>query len=89
MSIDLSIQIALVIAVLFTFYIVLIRPQIWRIRQHDLLIAALKPGDQVILAGGLIGTITESVSAERVVVDLGSGIQVTAVRSSVESVLQD
>jgi preprotein translocase subunit YajC len=87
LSNDFVIQIAIVISVVAAFYLILIRPQIQRIRRHRTLIANLKTGDVVIIAGGLIGTISGFVAGERVEVDLGPGVRVTALRSSVESVL--
>ena len=87
LSNDLMFQIAVIICVFAAFYFILIRPQIQRLRRHNILIAELRSGDLVIIAGGLVGTISGFASTERVVVDLGSGMRVTALRSSVDSVL--
>ena len=88
-SYDVIVQAVVVISLVASFYFILIRPQIQRMRRHSLLLAELKAGDLVIIAGGLIGTISGFASAERVIVDLGSGMRVTAVRSGVESVLSN
>jgi len=40
------------------FYFLLIRPQQKRAKQHKEMVAALKEGDEVITAGGFLGTVT-------------------------------
>ncbi|MDQ6910870.1 MAG: preprotein translocase subunit YajC, partial [Actinomycetota bacterium] len=40
-------------------WLLLIRPQQRRVRQHQAVVAAIKPGDEVITAGGLHGTVTD------------------------------
>ena len=39
------------------FYFMLIRPQRTRAKQHDALMAQLKPGDKVVPSGGVIGQV--------------------------------
>lgn len=42
------------------FWFLLIRPQQKRQKQHRDLVAAIKPGDEVLTAGGLVGVIREA-----------------------------
>lgn len=68
------------IALMFAmFYMLLIRPQQKRLKAQQSMVAALKVGDKVITAGGLLGTISKLISDSEVEVDLG-GTKVTALR---------
>ena len=63
-------------------YLVLIRPQRKRQKEHQQLIEELKRGDRVITAGGIYGQI-ESVSDDSVVLKVESGATMRVARSSV------
>ncbi|HEX2204909.1 MAG TPA: preprotein translocase subunit YajC [Longimicrobium sp.] len=47
-----------ILAMLAIFYFILIVPQRRQLKAHQAMVAALKKGDQVVTAGGLIGEIT-------------------------------
>ncbi len=44
-------------AIFAIFYFVLIRPQQKQRKQHDVLVKALKKGDEIVTAGGLVGEV--------------------------------
>lgn len=68
------------------FYFLLIRPQQKRFREHSAMLSGLKKGDRVVTGGGLVGTIEKITEGNpEVVVDLGNGMKVTAVRSTLQS----
>ena len=52
-------------------YFVLIRPQAKKAKEHQNLLSSLKPGDEIVTSGGIIGRI-KSISEDFVSVDLGS-----------------
>lgn len=67
------------------FYVLLIRPQQKRFKEHSEMLRGLKRGDKVVTGGGLIGTIDKmSDGSDEVIVDLGGGLKVTAVRSTLQ-----
>ena len=71
------------LAVIFgLMYLVLIRPQRKRQKEHQQLVAELKRGDKVITAGGIYGQI-ESISEENVVMKIESGTTIRVSRGSV------
>ena len=74
----------LMVAVLVClFYFLMIRPQQKRFKEHNLMLDALKKGDKVVTGGGLVGTIKKIKDGESdIVVDLGNGQEVTALRST-------
>ena len=74
------------ILLLVVFYFLLIRPQQKRMKDHQAEIAAVKKGDRVVTGGGLIGKVTKVTDTE-VEVELGQGIKVTAVKSTLTQVI--
>lgn len=74
----------LVVALMALFYLLLIRPQQRRFKEHSAMLDALKKGDKVVTGGGLIGKIDKLVSDEEVIVDLGNGMKVSALRSTIQ-----
>lgn len=67
------------------FYMLLIRPQQKRMKEHQAEIAAVKKGDRVITGGGLIGKVTK-VGDTEVEVELAQGVRVQAVKSTLSQV---
>jgi preprotein translocase subunit YajC len=74
----------MVLVLVILFYLLLIKPQQRRFREHSQMLNQLKKGDKVVTAGGLIGTIDKMSDADEVVIDLGNGIKVTALRSTIQ-----
>lgn len=75
----------LILILVIMFYILLIRPQQKRFKEHREMLGALKKGDKVITAGGLVGKIEKLASDDEVIIDLGNSIKVTAVRSTIQA----
>ncbi|MGN6155635.1 MAG: preprotein translocase subunit YajC [Sphingomicrobium sp.] len=69
------------------FYVLLIRPQQKRAKDHQAEIASVKKGDEVITGGGLRGRVTKVAEAE-VEVELAQGVKVRAVKSTLAQVLK-
>ncbi len=67
---------------LVLFYVLMIRPQQKRFKKQMEMQNALKKGDKVIIAGGLVGTVSRIVNEGEVEVDLGD-TKVSAMRYSV------
>jgi preprotein translocase subunit YajC len=74
------------VLVFVIFYFLLIRPQSRRMKEHQAQIAAVKKGDRVVTGGGLIGKVTKVTDSE-VEVELGQGVRVTAVKSTLSQVI--
>lgn len=77
-------NIGLVLLLVILFYILLIMPQQRRFKEHSTMLNQLKKGDRVVTGGGLIGKIDHVVNDQEVVVDLGNGQKVTALRSTLQ-----
>jgi preprotein translocase subunit YajC len=67
------------------FYLLLIRPQQKRAKEHRQLLSALKAGDQVITAGGLHGRIV-TVQDQVVTLEIDKGVKVKVNRISVTAI---
>lgn len=63
------------------FYLLLIRPQQKRFKEHSSMLKQLGKGAKVVTQGGLVGVIDKDVSDHEVQVDLGNGVKVTMMRS--------
>jgi preprotein translocase subunit YajC len=68
------------------FYLLIIRPQQKRVKQHQATIAAVKKGDEVITGGGIRGRITK-VTDDEVEVEIASGVKVRVVKSTLSHVV--
>jgi preprotein translocase subunit YajC len=74
------------VLVFVIFYLLLIRPQQRKMKEHQAQIAAVKKGDRVVTGGGLIGKVTKVGDVE-VEVELAQGIRVQAVKSTLTQVI--
>lgn len=76
----------LVLVLVVMFYILLIRPQQKRFKEHGNMLSALKKGDKIVTGGGLVGTIEKITDgSDEVVIDLGNAMKVTALRSTISA----
>ncbi len=75
----------IVLVLVVLFYVLLIMPQQKRFKAHSAMLAKLQKGDRVVTGGGLVGTIDKLVNDQEVVVDLGNGVKVTALRSTLQT----
>jgi len=82
---SLAAQILPLIFIGVVFYFLLIRPANQRQKKHREMIEAVKKGDEVITAGGVIGKVTKVTDAD-VTVEIADGVRVKAVKSMLASV---
>jgi preprotein translocase subunit YajC len=83
---DFLLQMAPLLLVFIIFYVLMIRPQQSRAKQHAASLSAVRKGDEVITGGGLRGRVTK-VSDDEVEVELAPGMKVRAVKSMLSSVV--
>ncbi len=76
-----------VIAAMFLImWLLLIRPQRQQQRRHTAMLQALKPGDEVVTAGGLYGDVTE-VQEDRVTLEIAEDVQVEVAKRAISSIV--
>ena len=71
------------------FYFLLIRPQQQRAKQMKAMLAALRRGDRVVTAGGILATVQKvKDGSDEIEVDLAPNVRVTVLRDTITSVLK-
>ena len=68
------------------FYFLLIRPQQARMKQHKQMIEAVKRGDTVVTAGGLVGKVTKVKDDGELIVEIADNVQVRVLKSTLTDV---
>ena len=68
------------------FWLLLIRPQSKRAKEHRELVASISKGDEVMTSGGLLGKVTR-VSDEYMAVQIAEGVEIKLQKSSVAAAL--
>jgi preprotein translocase subunit YajC len=71
-----------IILLFAVMYLLVIRPQQRRVREHASFVSSLRYGDDVVTAGGIFGTIT-ALSEETVSLEVAPGVSLRVLRSSV------
>ena len=74
------------IVIFAAFYFLLIRPQQKKQKQHTALVAALKEGDEVLTAGGILGKISR-LEDNFVVLQVADNLELKFQRSYINAVL--
>ena len=67
-------------------YFIMIRPQMKRQKEHKAMIDALAKGDEVVVAGGLIGRVAK-MGETQLQVEVADGVELQIQRSAVVQVL--
>ena len=68
------------------FYVLLIRPQQQRAKEHQQAIAGIKKGDEVVTGGGIRGKVTR-VTDDEAEVEIAQGVRVRVVKGTLSQVL--
>jgi preprotein translocase subunit YajC len=76
------------VLIFVVFYFLLIRPQQKKAKQHRDMVDALKKGDQVVTAGGILGRVAKVEPAENLVmVEIAQGVQVRVARHTISDIV--
>lgn len=70
------------------FYLLLIRPQQKKLKEHNEMLMAIKPGDKVVTGGGIYGKI-KKVDGTYMTVEIANGVDVVVNRMTVREVVND
>jgi len=58
------------------FYILLIRPQQKKVKQHREMLNNLRRGDKIITSGGIIGTVNKVLENRELLVQISEGVEI-------------
>ncbi|HJO77148.1 MAG TPA: preprotein translocase subunit YajC [Pelagibacteraceae bacterium] len=75
------------ILIFVIFYFFLIRPQQKKVKEHKLMVAALKRGDEVVTSGGIVGKVERILGQDKVDLLISENVSVQVVQSTIQSLL--
>jgi preprotein translocase subunit YajC len=78
-----------ILAVTFVLlWLLFIRPQQRRVREHNVLVASIQPGDEVVLSAGIFGRIVE-LGPEEMTLEVAPGVELRVARQAVLRRVED
>ena len=81
-------QLPFILALFAIMYFLLIRPQQKKLKDHQALISALRRGDMVVTAGGILGKVTKvKDDGNELEVEIATGVNVRVLKSTITSVI--
>lgn len=69
------------------FYVLLIRPQQKKMKEHQEMLNNIRRGDKIVTSGGIIGTVTKISTDKEVLVEIADNVRVRVLRSTISDVL--
>lgn len=75
------------VLIFVVFWFLLIRPQQKKAKAHKAMVQALRRGDKVVTAGGLIGTVTKILNDAEAQVEIADGVRVKVLRQTLQDVV--
>lgn len=80
-----AMNMGLIFLLVVMFYILLIRPQQKRFREHSGMLNELRKGDKVVTQGGVIAVIDKLVDDMEVVLEIAPGVKMQAYKTAIAS----
>ncbi len=78
-----------IVLIFIVFYVLLIRPQQQRQKSLKSMVAALKRGDRVVTAGGILGVVQRARDgSDEIEVEIAPNVRVQVVRDTISTVLK-
>lgn len=84
-AVGLLVQLVLVFCI---FYIILIRPQQKRMKEHEDMLNSIKARDEVITGGGVYGKVVAT-EEKTLTIEISKGVEVKVSRSSIKEVVSN
>ena len=75
------------ILIFVIFYFFLIRPQQKKIKDHKIMILALKRGDDVVTSGGIVGKIEKVHEDDKIDLSISENVTVKVIKSTIQNLL--
>lgn len=74
------------VIIFVVFYVLLIRPQQRKAKQHREMVAAVRRGDIVVTGGGIVGKVTKVGETDDITVEIAEGVRVQVARGTLADV---
>lgn len=68
-------------------YLLLIRPQQKKVKEHQAMVAALRRGDMVVTQGGMIGKVTKVKDDGELELEIAEGVKVRVIQTTIATVI--
>jgi preprotein translocase subunit YajC len=75
------------VLIVAVFYLLIIRPNQKKIKDHEDMIKALRRGDKVVTAGGVIGVIHKVEDDNVLVLEIADNVKVRVIRETISNVM--
>ena len=75
------------ILIFVIMYLLLIRPQQKKVKEHKAMVEALRRGDQVVTQGGIIGQVSKVKEDGEIELEIAEGVKVRLVKATVAQVV--
>ena len=75
------------ILIFVIFYFFLISPQQKKIKDHKMMVNALKRGDEVVTSGGIVGRIERVLDDDKLDIAISENVTVQVVKSTIQSLI--
>ena len=77
------------ILIFVIFYFFLIRPQQKKVREHKVMVSALKRGDEVVTSGGIVGKVEKVYEDDKIDLAISENVSVKIIKSTIQSLLKE
>ncbi|MEM1352050.1 MAG: preprotein translocase subunit YajC [Pseudomonadota bacterium] len=75
------------ILIFLIMYLLLIRPQQKKMKEHQAMVAALRRGDQVITQGGVVGKVLKVKDEGELELEIAEGVKIRVIQNTIASVV--
>jgi preprotein translocase subunit YajC len=75
------------ILIFLIMYLLLIRPQQKKMKEHQAMVAALRRGDQVITQGGVVGKVVKVKDDGELELEIAEGVKVRVIQNTIATVV--
>ncbi len=83
---DMVMQFAPLVLIFVVFYLMILRPQMKRSKEHQGMLGGLKKGDEVVTGGGIMGRVT-NVNDQVVTVEIADSISIQVQKPAIQALL--
>ncbi|MGD9638771.1 MAG: preprotein translocase subunit YajC [Alphaproteobacteria bacterium] len=73
--------------IFLVFYLLLIRPQQKKVKQHEKMLSEIVKGDQIVTGGGILAKVHKVIDDHTLLVELNDEVKVKVLRSTVREVV--
>ena len=75
------------ILIFVIFYFFLIRPQQKKVKEHKIMVSALKRGDEGVTSGGIVGKVERILGDDKIDLLIAENVTVQVVQSTIQSLV--